>query len=414
MGINTDYLYEGNDAHNLIRNTYAMQDNDSYTRYDSLGIYTRIRTKDLYEFNALVDTNSGVVVEGELYNGDENELSYDKFICSDEKVIYIGVIRKVWGHFITDAISRLWFLQSDEYIKKYKNYKIVFVPGDRYKDSYYPNCIKLFRIVAGIDMNECVPITKPTIFKEVIVPDCSFWEQNGIRFYNENYVASINKARLYAENSFVSDIRYKKTYFKYVTSVWGKNNSEKLIEKFFKDQGFTIVSPGEITLEKMLNILLNCEHFASTVGSCAHNSVFLRNRTRVTLIPRDSDLDTYQNALLDVNEADAYYVHSSLSSLVNRVIPTDGPFCFIISKELLRYFNIEKEITGDFWKKSLKYYMRYKRREWFMDNYADRIQPLYYERQIAYYEELRKKATIRYKIYISMKTIIKGLIKREQ
>ena len=43
--------------------------------------------------------------------------------------------------------------------------------------------------------------------------------------------------------------------------------------------------------------MLNCEEFASTVGSAAHNIIFLRDGTKAYLIPRANFITEYQLAL---------------------------------------------------------------------------------------------------------------------
>ena len=81
--------------------------------------------------------------------------------------------------------------------------------------------------------------------------------------------------------------------------------------------------------------------FASTIGSCSHNIIFLPEGASVYLIPRAFYLTGYQVALGEVINLNIYYVDSSLSVLVRRNNPWEGPFYYIQSDNLKSLFNIE-------------------------------------------------------------------------
>ena len=96
-----------------------------------------------------------------------------------------------------------------------------------------------------------------------------------------------------------------------------------------------IVSPEKLTTDEQLNVLINADSFASTLGSCAHNSVFLRGGTEAIFIPRAANRFTgYQQTIDQVADLNAKYVDSSLSLLET----FNGPYCFIISPQLKKFF----------------------------------------------------------------------------
>jgi len=101
------------------------------------------------------------------------------------------------------------------------------------------------------------------------------------------------------------------------------------------NKGNRVTMSPNTTIYEQLNLLINTESFASTLGSCSHNSVFLRDGTETILIPRSSNAFTgFQTAINQVSQLNAKYVDSTLS------VFNEGHdlFCFIISKQLKEFF----------------------------------------------------------------------------
>ena len=93
-----------------------------------------------------------------------------------------------------------------------------------------------------------------------------------------------------------------------------------------------------MTVDEQLNWLINAESFASTLGSCSHNSVFLRDNTETIFIPRAANrFAGYQTILNQVHPVNANYLDSSLSIFYKE----NGPYCFIISEQLKKFFGDE-------------------------------------------------------------------------
>ena len=115
-------------------------------------------------------------------------------------------------------------------------------------------------------------------------------------------------------------------YFTYSRFSSDKQVGENKLEDFFTGLGYKIIAPERYSFEEQLNILANCEFFASTIGSCSHNIIFLPEGASVYLIPRAFYLTGYQVALGEVINLNIYYVDSSLSVLVRRNNPWEGPF----------------------------------------------------------------------------------------
>ena len=181
-----------------------------------------------------------------------------------------------------------------------------------------------------VDVDKLQPITQPTQFENVILPDESFFATDDTRFFTDEYRDTIDRIRDFALKNQTPSA--KKVYYFYGRWQIG----EERLAEYFRSKGYEIVSPENLTLDEQLNILINAESFASTLGSCSHNSIFLRDGTEVILIPRTANRFTgYQQTLDKVHKLSSNYVDSALS-----VFAPDyhGPYCYVISRQLKEFF----------------------------------------------------------------------------
>ena len=196
--------------------------------------------------------------------------------------------------------------------------------GGYYSLEHQKNFARLLEILE-IVLKRLQPIYRPIQFENIILPDKSF----GAEVTNE-YRETIELVRNFAlKNSTTTSA--KKIYYFYGRSQFG----EERLADYFKSKGYEIISPEKLTLDEQLNLLINAESFASTLGSCAHNSIFLRDNSEVILIPRAANRFTYYQPQIDqVHPMNINYVDSSVS-----VFNTfNGPYCYIISEQLKKFF----------------------------------------------------------------------------
>ena len=131
---------------------------------------------DSVGLGGIVDSKGNFIEESFIHPG-TNEIytPYEKVEVASEPVIYFGMLVNIWGHCLTDNIKRLWFFFSNSYNKYFKKYPIVYVP------MWYgiiPNFAKLLEVM-GFNVNNLRPITKPTKFPLVIMPDASLFPDGG-------------------------------------------------------------------------------------------------------------------------------------------------------------------------------------------------------------------------------------------
>lgn len=187
--------------------------------------------------------------------------------------------------------------------------------------------------ILGICLENFVPINDVVQYSEIIVPDKSFYLEMGKGyFYTESYRKMINDIRLYSKKYYCENSKYRKVYFTYSQWLKWRSVGEVGVERYFRKQGYCLVAPETLSFEEQLQILANCESFASTTGSCAHNSVFLRDDCEVILIPRRYYMTGYQEALNQLWKHNVVYISCDL------YVMTDLYF-YYISSELKRYFH---------------------------------------------------------------------------
>ena len=334
---NLDYLYNKKDSRKFFRRNHFVDKNLSFKIIEHGIIFPHYKnlvadTATLWWGRGGVVDNQGNFIEGSLVGKGTGGVyeTTEAIKKSSETVIYLGLFANSWGHAFTINFQRLWFLTSELLANEFKNCPLVYLPWKN--DTNNVHKLRNFRRmleILGINPDSIQPITQPTQFENVIVPDKSFFAHRGFRFTKE-YRETIDRLRTFALKNRTSTAS-KKIYYFYGNIQVG----EERIAEYFKSKGYEIVSPEKLTLDEQLNLLINCDSFASTLGSCAHNSVFLRDGTEAIFIPRSANHFTgYQQALNQVHPINAYYVDSTLS-LFGKI---HGPNCFIISKQLKKFF----------------------------------------------------------------------------
>lgn len=278
-----------------------------------------------------------------------SSLTFNNVKKSSETVIYLGLFAPAWGHDLTINLKRFWFLNSDAFKSEFKDCPLVYTPwhkkgwGGGYQTlDQKPNFPRLLETL-GINPDSLQPIEQPTQFENVIVPDPSiyFLEDKSLR-YTANYRDTINRIRDFAFKNR-TPLKAKKFYFFYGRHQTG----EERMASYFRMKGYAMIVPEKLTLDQQLNLMVNCESFASTLGSCSHNSLFLRDNTEAIFIPRGPFMFTnYQELLNQVNSLDSHYIDSSLSIFGE----LHESYCFIISRQLKNFFGDKfwKYTKGDF------------------------------------------------------------------
>ncbi len=352
---NYDLLYDKEYYREHIGRTYFS---DRKLTYKTIhGGYLFISDLNVGFFDSGVFNINGDYIEGtNLHNHSkaqkivklsENELKSSK--RNNSTVIYAGLFFGLWGHFLTDCMKKLWFLKSKDYAENFSECPIVYIPmaGFKFEGNY-----RRFIEILGIDCSKFTPVTELTQYDSVIVPDESFFCSDHGYFFTDVYKAMIDCVRNFAVNH-CKLMKTKKVYYSHSRLGNGREFGEDKLERYFASKGYTVVYPEKLSLDEQLNILANCESFASTIGSCSHNTIFLRENTEVILIPRSSYLTGYQETINQLYKQRINYVDSTFSIFAGKA-PWGGPFLYFISSNLRKFFHDEDTNhiidASDFWK----------------------------------------------------------------
>lgn len=330
--VKCDYLYRPETYIEQIAKNHFSRQKLNFKIIDDGTVLPHKSVQGTSGFGGVVDKDGNFLEETFVHHG--IKVAYTPTETVEKipaTVVYFGLIPPVWGHCITDNLKRAWFFFSETYNNFFKNFPVVYLPmwGGGGK-----NFAKLLEILE-IPHDKFIPITKPTKFRCVIVPDESFFAVDGIstNLYTSEFEDTIERIRNFAFKNFKPLVQ-KKFYLFH-----GRNQiGEERVANYFNSKGYTIIRPEKLPLEEQLNVYANCQEYASSLGSIAHNTIFTRNGTNAIFIPRVQVTTTpvpHQLAINSMYNLNVDYLDSTLSIYMTSYT---GPYCYIISKQLKNFF----------------------------------------------------------------------------
>ena len=289
----------------------------------------------------------------------------------DEKVVYCGYMINHWGHFLIEAVCRLWyFLEKDETIDKY----IFFLDENEQREikGNYREFLQLLGIWDKLEF-----INKPTTFREVLVPELSL---RFLTYYSPKFREMFD---VIADNVVVDPSWEPLEKIYYSRSQFAKGKPFEfgfdMLDDFFARNGYTVLYPEKVPLSQMIFYIRNSKVVASLSGTLPHNMLFARNGQKVEIVERCTINDDNQ---VDVNRIRELHVVAIDANIPIYPIDFVGPFIMGYTPELKQFAEDngycppdEKYLTKKYQKQCFVKYMKaYKdlyRYNWFMvDWYA--------------------------------------------
>ena len=279
-----------------------------------------------------VITENGKYVEQSAIK-DRIQFSYEYSNCSfvDEKVVYCGYLVNQWGHFLTEAVARLWyFLKKDnDSIDHY-----VFFLQNNEKRVISKNYQEFFELLGIWDKVSF--INSPTQYREVIVPELGY---NRTAYYTEPFkdiFSKISNEALTKERKKTLT-SYSKIFFSrsQIKNIRKKELGLDLLDNFFQKNGYKILYPEKISLSELLFYIKKADVIATSSGSVHHNILFAEDNKKIILIERNVinneiqvDINRMKNLFVDYIDANIpiYPVHVGY-----------GPFITAYNKYLEQY-----------------------------------------------------------------------------
>ena len=220
-------------------------------------------------------------------------------------------------------------MKSYAFKDEFKDCPLVYIPWEKNPLELNKNFCRLLEILE-IEVDKLQPITQPTQFDKIILPDESLFVKGDYKFTAE-YRDTIEQVRHFAfKNRTLTSV--EKIYYYH-----GRRNQkgEERLAEYFKSKGYEIILPEKLTFDEQLNLLLNCKSFAATIGSISHNAIFLHDGAEAIFLPRYINRFTEYQVMVDqIHPINTHYIDTSMSILATW---TDFP-CYVISEQLKRFF----------------------------------------------------------------------------
>ena len=352
------------------------------------------------------DVNSNVDYE----NIEIRQSSNSCFSSNQEDIIYLGCFYNCWGHFITDALSKMWYLFSDEYLQNSKNkFKLAISFVDNIVQSCPSALVQLYGLL-GVNEEDIIVISQSTRFRTIIIPDNSLFFYNGTRHFTRLYDETINNI----VNAISPKImgKYKKTDKIYLSRTHFTNGNadfgERGLELIFKRLGYHIIHPQEYSVEEQIAMFSSAKSLVSTAGSLGHNSVFCNPSTEVILLRKCFAIFDYQLVINQMRKLDVIYIDTHLTCFLNER-PNNGPFFLYRNLNFVRFIRDRYNITvsENF---STQRYLKYARICMMRNDMKERYNaPTYYFIKLR--EELLQDSKKR-KIFVSLTNILPKQVTR--
>ena len=258
----------------------------------SNGMVLPLRNKDncppgKYYFEGGVCDRNGEFVAGRrrsLYNDTANlsalwayPVSGEQVAVRNESVIFGGVIFSHYGHLITDATARLWYLIGNQDTRK-----VVFVARPNHISKFAAADWRPIFKLAGIDTDRIEIIDKPTRFTNITIPDEALYSFSGYRPEWGTFFDAVLKN--------VSPSPHRKVYFSRTHCKRNDMFNEDLFESYYKSQGFHIVYPETTPFEEQVACAAGAEEIVATIGTLSHNFLFCRPGTNATILLRSNSI----------------------------------------------------------------------------------------------------------------------------
>lgn len=310
----------------------------------------------LMGYGGVIDKNREyVMMSAQIGKGD----TADRFIgayeydttdeCySDETVIYIGAFPDHWGHFIVDMSYRFWY-----FIKNQNDYKIVYCSEEK---EIYGVYLEFFNLL-GIDKSRLVRVSKPTRYKNIIIPEpaymaCDYYTLD-FRSVYEKLISEVEKEIFTAYDK----IYMSRGHFKDANK---KEVGESDVEKAFLDNGFKVLYMEELSLKEQIFYISHAKVVAALSGTLCHNIIFAKKDTELLILNKTNIINTHQVLINKMCDIDVKYIDVYHEPYKRFPVSYGGGPFWINANSLKAFFN-DNNMTFTYVgvKKRLLYFLKY-------------------------------------------------------
>lgn len=258
---------------------------------------------------------------GEGYTIDDNKVEY-----LDEEIIYLGYINNHWGHFLIDCSTRLYYYleHMDE------NHKYAFLVNE---NEDYQAIAPIRRFFELLGIAEClIFIHKVTRCKKVIIPEQGYMIN---AYYSKQFLHVFEKVAECVDCSRYPS--YEKVYYsrKQFKKAKGTEIGENILLDLFSKNGFTIISPEQLTLDEQIAVVRNTKLLCGIIGTLGHNMLFAKPEQHMILVNKTHNINVAQMDINKMKNLDMTYIDSYLAEFPSLI--GNGPFLITYSEMLNQY-----------------------------------------------------------------------------
>lgn len=237
----------------------------------------------------------------------------------NETVVFGGVLINHFGNLVLESLSRIWY-----WLENRKN-KVAFVlMGSLLIDSVdFEQKFKFYNYLnlLGINEENSYIIVKSTQFEKIIVPDESVYSLEP--YANTAWLKTFDCINNNVEGDLgIRKIYLTRRYLKKEDSV-----NEEFLENFYKKQGYVIIAPETLPLEKQIALLKGAEYIAAILGTLTHLILFSKNIINIDIFIRDSNTIIRPQFLINRIKN----VHANFIEITRNILPashTQGAFFY--------------------------------------------------------------------------------------
>ncbi len=175
-----------------------------------------------------------------------------------------------YGHFITEALPRLW--AALEY-SRLRQVPVITSTGNI-------SLIRFFLDALNLSSMAVEPIRQPTQVERLWLASSSYKLGRGFNLEARRVFGTISKA--FWDNRSREKVYLSRRGLDTKTSRRLLNEVE--VERVFMDAGFRVIAPQEMSLAEQLGIFANSRILAGPTGTTMYNRVFQRPRGRALLL----------------------------------------------------------------------------------------------------------------------------------
>ncbi|MBN1282108.1 MAG: glycosyltransferase family 61 protein, partial [Alphaproteobacteria bacterium] len=223
----------------------------------------------------------------------------------DEDVLFFGNVYPAFGHFLLEHMNRAWALLMDNY----KNMKVVLINNKHCDVPEY--MYKLIELI-GVKRKNIIILDKTTQFRNVIVPDQGF---NIPLYTSYGFKSVFDKI---SQNIEPLENVYEKIYVSRVALKTRKTYGEERVQKIFEQNGYHVVYPELLPLEKQIAYMKTCKSLAGCAGTALHLALFMPDGGQVIQIRRSKRKKcsaTVQYLINNMKNIESVFISGSIESV---------------------------------------------------------------------------------------------------